>query len=214
MKQVVKIKCPVCETPASQEVETRVNSKLQPNLKKDLLNGQLQYFECSNCGARRQIETEFLYHDPIKKFMVFLVPNLKNKQNQLSTLLENVTHDEKVDLSDYELRIVTHHADLIEKIQLFEHHYNDREVEIVKLLTDGLFAKERPNEEVKSRFFYMKDGVPKIMYITANEQLLVDFSDNLLKFAKDKYKKIVNTTETGQFHLINAEWAAHALSSN
>ena len=34
MKQVVKIKCPVCETPAPQEVETRVNSKLQPNLKK------------------------------------------------------------------------------------------------------------------------------------------------------------------------------------
>lgn len=214
MKQVVKIKCPVCETPASQEVETRVNSKLQPNLKKDLLNGQLQYFECGNCGARRQIETEFLYHDPIKKFMIFLVPNLKNKQNQLSTLLENVTRDEKVDLSDYELRIVMHHADLIEKIQLFDHQYNDCEVEIVKLLTDGLFAKERPNEDVKSRFFYMKDGVPKIMYITAKEQLLVDFSDNLLKFAKDKYKKIVNTTDTGQFHLINAEWAAHALSSS
>lgn len=214
MKQVVKIKCPVCETPASQEVETRVNAKLQPNLKNELLNGQLQYFECSNCGARRQIETEFLYHDPIKKFMVFLVPNLKNKQDQLSTLLENVTRDEKVDLSDYELRIVMHHADLIEKIQLFDHQYNDCEVEIVKLLTDGLFAKERPNEEVKSRFFYMKDGVPKIMYITAKEQLLVDFSDNLLKFAKDKYKKIVNTTDTGQFHLINAEWAAHALSSS
>ena len=50
--------------------------------------------------------------------MVFLVPNLKNKQDQLSTLLENVTRDEKVDLSDYELRIVTHHADLIEKIQI------------------------------------------------------------------------------------------------
>ncbi|MBZ6526938.1 CpXC domain-containing protein [Aerococcaceae bacterium DSM 111021] len=214
MKQVVKIKCPVCQTPASQEVETRVNSILQPNLKKDLLNGQLQFFECSDCGARRQIETDFLYHDPKNKFMVFLIPNLRKKQDQLSTLLENVARDEKVNLSDYELRIVTHHPDLVEKIQLFDNGYNDREVEIVKLLTDGLFAKERPNEEVKSRFFYMKNKEPKIMYITANEQLLVDFSDNLHTFAKDKYKKVVSTSEKGQFHLINAEWAAHALSGN
>ena len=214
MKQVVKIKCPVCQAPATQEVETRINTTLQPKLKKELLNGQLQHFECSECGARRQIETDLLYHDPEKKYIVFLVPNLKNKRDQLGDLLENVARDEKVDLSNYELRIVTHHADLIEKIQLFENNYNDREVEIVKLLTDGLFAKEKPNEEVKSRFFYMKNDIPKIMYITPNDQLLVDFSDSLLTFAKDKYSKVIATTEKGQFHLINAEWAAHTLSSN
>ena len=192
-----------------------MNAKLQPNLKKDLLNGQLQYFECSNCGARRQIETEFLYHDPIKKFMVFLVPNLKNKQNQLSTLLENVTRDEKVDLSDYELRIVTHHADLIEKIQLFEHHYNDREVEIVKLLTDGLFAKERPNEEGSEEinFFNIRRRWRTKIIHYGWRTTFCWFSDNSLKFAKTNIRR-VNTTETGQFHLINAEWAAHALSSN
>lgn len=214
MKQVVKIKCPVCQTPATQEVETRVNTAVQPHLKDELLNGTLQYFECSECGARRQIETDFLYHDPKNKFMVFLIPNLKNKQDQLSSLLENVARDENVDLSQYELRIVTHHADLIEKIQLFDHGYNDREVEIVKLLTDGLFAKEKPGEIVKARYFYLKGKEPKIMYITGKEQLLVDFSDSLLTFAQDKYKKVTSTTEKGQFHLINAEWAAHALSGN
>lgn len=214
MKQVVKIKCPVCQTPATQEVETRINTTLQPKLKQDLLNSKLQHFECSECGTRRQIETNLLYHDPENKYMIFLVPNLNNKRDQLGDLLENAARDEKVDLSSYELRIVTHHADLIEKIQLFDNNYNDREVEIVKLLTDGLFAKEKPNEDVKARYFYMKDQTPKIMYITSSDQLLVDFSESLLTFAKDKYSKVVASSEKGQFHLINAEWAAHTLSSH
>lgn len=214
MKQVVKLNCPVCQTPTTQEVETRINTALQPKLKKELLSGELQQFECSECGAKRQIETNFLYHDPDKKFMVFLIPNLKNKKDQLSNLLENVARDENVDLSRYELRIVTHHPDLIEKIQLFDLDYNDKEVEIVKLLTDGLFAKERPSEVVRSRYFYVKDKQPKIMYITEKEQLLVDFSDSLLSFASDKYKKTVTSEGKGQFHLINAEWAAHALTEH
>ncbi|XJS10183.1 CpXC domain-containing protein [Aerococcaceae bacterium WGS1372] len=214
MKQVVKLNCPVCQTPTTQEVETRINTDLQPKLKDELLSGHLQQFECQECGARRQIETNFLYHDPQKKYMIYLIPNLKNKRDQVSQLLENVAHDEKVDLSNYELRIVTHHPDLIEKVQLFDLNYNDKEVEIVKLLTDGLFAKEKSEEIVKARYFYLKDNQPKIMYITEKEQLLVDFSDSLLKFASDKYSKTVSSEGKGQFHLINAEWAAHALSEN
>lgn len=214
MKQVVKLNCPVCQTPTTQEVETRINTAMQPKLKEKLLSGELQQFECSECGARRQIETNFIYHDPNNKFMVYLIPNLKSKKDQLGQLLENVARDENVDLSRYELRIVSHHPDLIEKIQLFDLSYNDKEVEIVKLLTDGLFAKEKPNESVKARYFYLKDNQPKIMYITEKDQLLVDFSDSLLKFASDKYNKIVSSEGKGQFHLINAEWAAHALSEN
>lgn len=214
MKQVIKLNCPVCQTPTTQEVETRINIALQPQLKKELLSGNLQRFECQECGARRQMETNFLYHDPQKKFIIYLIPNLKNKQDQVQQLLDNVSRDEQVDLSHYDLRIVTHHPDLIEKIQLFDLGYNDKEVEIVKLLTDGLFAKEKPEEIVRARYFYLKDGQAKIMYLTEKEQLLVDFSDSLLKFASDKYKRLVSSEEKGQFHLINAEWAAHALSEN
>ena len=214
MKQVIKLNCPVCQTPTTQEVETRINIALQPKLKNELLSGNLQRFECQECGARRQIETNFLYHDPQKKFIIYLIPNLKNKKDQVEQLLDNVSRDEKVDLSSYDLRIVTHHPDLIEKIQLFDLGYNDKEVEIVKLLTDGLFAKEKPQEVVKARYFYIKDVQAKIMYLTEKEQLLVDFSDSLLTFASDKYNRLVSSEEKGQFHLINAEWAAHALSEN
>lgn len=213
MKQAIKLNCPVCEASSTQEVETRLNTSQQPQLKKDLLQGRLHQFECSNCGAKRHIETHFLYHDPSKKFMIFVIPNLRKKKDQIPALLENISREEKVDLSDYELRLVGRNAELIEKIQLFDLGYNDREVEIVKLLTDGLFAKERPEDTVQARFFYVKDGQHKIMYLTEKEQLLVDFNQSLLDFARDKYKNVVSKPAKGEFHLVDTEWAAMALTN-
>lgn len=214
MKQTVKIKCPVCGTEVNREVETRINTRQQPQLKKALLNGSLQQFECANCGAKRQIQSELLYHDPDKHYMIFNIPNLKKRKNQVEAMIDGIVSDENVDVSDYDLRLVSHLPDLVEKTQLFDLNYDDREVEIVKLLTDGLFAKDRPNDKVLSRYFYIYEGQAKIMYITEKEQLLVDFSDKLLDFAKGKFKKISTKPGKGEFHLINAEWAAHALTNN
>lgn len=213
MKQAVNVNCPVCQTSAIQEVETSINAQTEPKLKKELLDGTLQRFECAHCGAKRQIETQFLYHDPVKKFMVFLLPNFSQREEQLTDILEGIKRDHHVNYDQYELRIVVRQADLVEKIQLFDLNYNDREVEIVKLLTDGLFAKEKPDAQVKARYFYLKNGIPKIIYLTDKDQLLVDFNQSLLDFARDKYKKVVSKPAKGEFHLINAEWAAHALSS-
>lgn len=213
MKQAIKLNCPVCDTPSTQDVETRLNTSQQPHLKKALLEGRLHQFECLNCGAKRHIESNFLYHDPTNKFMVFVIPGLKKKKDQIGQLLENISRDEKVDTSAYELRLVSRNAELIEKIQLFELNYNDREVEIVKLLTDGLFAKERPDDKVRARFFYVKDKQHKIMYLTEKDQLLVDFNQSLLDFARDKYKNVVSKPSKGEFHIIDTEWAAMALSN-
>ena len=116
------------------------------------------------------------------------------------------------DTTDYTLRLVGLYPELIEKSQIFDHGYDDRVVEIVKLLTDGLFAKDRPNDKVVARYFFMHEGEPKIMYITDKDQILVDFNENLLKFSQEKFDKINPKPGQGHFHLVNAEWAAHALS--
>lgn len=213
MRQNVKIKCPVCETEINREVETRINTQKNPELKRALLTGSLQQFECAECGAKRQIQSELLYHDPNKKYMIFNIPNLNKRNEQAEIMVNNAIKEEGVDVSDYTLRMVAHFPDLVEKTQLFDLGYDDREVEIVKLLTDGLFAKDRPDHKVLSRYFYMYQGEPKIMYITDKEQLLVDFSDKLLNFAQEKFRKISNKPEKGLFHIVNAEWVAHSLSN-
>ncbi|WP_124058720.1 CpXC domain-containing protein [Vaginisenegalia massiliensis] len=211
MKQTVNLTCPVCNQEVEWSITTRLNTRENPNLKKDLLAGKLFDFECPVCGAKRQLETTFLYHDPDKKLMIFLIPNYQSRQEEIEALLDQMASQEGVDIHDYQLRLVLHSTDLIEKVTLFDWGLSDQEIEIVKVLTDGLFAQEFPGKLVHNRFFYIKDKTPKILYITEDDQLLVDFHDSLLEFANSKFNKAIVDQHQGQFMVINQAWALNAL---
>ena len=214
MKQKVMITCPACGLKGVREVETRINTATQPELKRALLQGELQQFTCENCGAKRQIQSEMFYHDPKGKYIIYNIPSLKRRYDEVEEMIDKAMQEVQEDTTDYTLRLVGLYPELIEKSQIFDHGYDDRVVEIVKLLTDGLFAKDRPNDKVVARYFFMHEGEPKIMYITDKDQILVDFNENLLKFSREKFDKINPKPGEGHFHLVNAEWAAHALSQS
>lgn len=207
MTQTVTLACPVCQAKASREIHTAVNTRLHPELKGQLLAGSLLNFECDTCGAKRHLETEMLYHDPDKHLLFYLAPNFKEKREEIITRLEAIRAQLPVSLDDYHLRIVNQQADLIEKIQIFDEQLDDQAVELVKILTDGLFAKEKPDALVKARYFYLHNGERKVLYITESEQLFVDFHVSLLTFVKDKFAKALNNQHLGQYIVVNQGWA-------
>lgn len=214
MAQTINLTCPVCQHHSTREVNAAINAKTHPEQKRELLEGKFFLFECENCGAKRAVNFQLLYHDPDKRLLIYLAPNFANNKEQTLETLKQLKNRQPVSLDNYQLRVVLSGAELLEKIQIFDQGYLDQEIELVKLLTDGIFAKEKPDEKVRARYFYMdpKNKKAKIMYTTEKQQLLVDFHQSLLDFVRNKFKKEVQNSPTGQFQLINQKWAIRAAS--
>ncbi len=213
MEQTVTVKCPVCDHETTRQLYTRLDASEAPDIKKTLLEGKLFTFECDQCGAQRQIDNDFLYLDHDKKVIIALIPNLEKRKADMEKILTQFMRQSEHDLSQYSLRVVRTAATLVEKVSIFEQGLNDIVVEIVKLLTDGLFAKERPQEIVKARYFYMVQKERKLLYITDKDQMLVDFHQSLVDFSQDKYNKAVREDYKGRFIVVDENWAANLLEN-
>ena len=211
MRQSMTLECPVCQHPQEQEMVRKIIAQDDPQAKKLLLEGQLFNFECQECGAKRQIDSDFLYIDHDKKFIISLIPNLDDRKEEMEKILTLFMRQSPEDLSLYQLRVVQTAPSLVEKVSIMDLGLNDIVIEIVKLLTDGLFAKERPEDHVKARYFYLHHGQKKLLYLTENDQLLVDFHQSLMDFAQDKYAKAIQEDTRGRFIQVDHNWAANLL---
>ncbi|UPQ86102.1 CpXC domain-containing protein [Ignavigranum ruoffiae] len=211
MKQCVTIQCPVCQHEQEKEIWTKIDAQADPEAKASLLAGEIFNFECEQCGARRQIDSDFLYLDHEKHFIVSLIPNLEERKEAMEEILGQFMRQSSQDLTNYTLRVVRDAPSLVEKVSILDQGLNDIVIEIVKLLTDGIFAKERPEDSVKARYFYLHHSERKLLYITDTDSLIVDFHQSLLDFAEDKYKKAINEDTQGRFIVVDHHWAANLL---
>lgn len=213
MKQHVTIQCPVCQTEIERDIVTRIDTRHDTAEKQQLLEGTLFSFECNHCGAKRQIDHDFMYLDRDLKVVVCLIPNLETRKAEMEEILTQFMRQSTEDLSQYSLRVVRTAATLVEKVTIFNEGLNDIVVEIVKLLTDGLFAKEHPEIEVHARYFYNHQGQSKLLYLTKHDQMLVDFHQSLVDFSEDKYHKAVREDYKGRFIVVDEHWAANLLEN-
>ncbi len=204
------LKCPVCQEPTTKEVITYINTQTMPELVEQLLDNQLYHFECPHCGAVRQVEVQMIYHDPSNKLLIINLANQQYSETLANNLLNLIP--DHLDVSDYNLRLVQNIPELIEKVYIS--HFNqvsDATMEIIKLLTDGLFIKQKPDADINQRFFTIVNNQPKIYYILESEQFFVDYHESLEVFAKDKLHSPNQSPPKGKFIQIDCDWALHAL---
>ena len=79
------IACPVCRQPISIKVRQIVDVGQEPDLKRQLLAGQLNAFTCPHCKSSNALATPFLYHDASKELALMFAPielNVKEEDRQ------------------------------------------------------------------------------------------------------------------------------------
>lgn len=208
MNESIKLICPVCQTESNQGFQLGMNTQTHAHLKKELLNGTLLTFECQYCGAKRRMNVPFLYHDPDKELLFYLSPHYFEKRDQVDAKLQQILQSFPISLEHYEMRIVTDPSQLIEKIQLFDLGYHDTEIELLKMLTDGLFIQEHPDMTIQDRYLYLNNtNEAKFIYFADDNQYLVEFNKQLVPFIRSKFKKILAQSYQGNFTIINQHWA-------
>jgi gas vesicle protein len=73
-----QITCPNCGTPYAVDIYQVIDARRQPQLKEQLLTGQLNFAVCPSCGAGGRIATPLLYHDPAHDLFMVHVPQELN----------------------------------------------------------------------------------------------------------------------------------------
>ena len=125
------ITCPTCKKEFRFSFYTSVNVTLDPCLRETVLNGDVHRHACRECGQGIVMQTPLLYHDATRHFMVFFEKERAGEPISWNTQFLRETAKA---LPQYQFRFVTFWDDLLEKISIFERGWDDKIIEMLKLL--------------------------------------------------------------------------------
>jgi hypothetical protein len=103
---------------------------LDPALRERVLSGSIQKHACPTCKQTFTIDTDLLYHDMKRKFMISYQSAPGGHTQPVDTrFLEGIG----AMMSQYQLRFVITWNQLTEKIRIFEAGLDDAQIELMKL---------------------------------------------------------------------------------
>lgn len=85
MPNAMTVRCSNCGQPIQAQIHNVIDTSKTPQLKMQLLSGQLNVADCPTCGASSALHVPLLYHDPAKELLVAYVPmelNMSNDQQE------------------------------------------------------------------------------------------------------------------------------------
>lgn len=125
------VECPTCGQPQDVSVWASVNVTIDPDLKREVLDGSVAHFKCRACRHSIKIEGDLLYHDMTKRLAVWLKYPDEDGFVGVDPAAAAVA---EVLGEAYVRRVVASYEELVEKIKIADAGLDDREIEMFKLL--------------------------------------------------------------------------------
>lgn len=146
---IIECVCPKCGASGHIEKHSSINVKETPALRPAVLDGSLQRWVCPVCGEICYRTYPVLYHDPDRKFMVWLLP----KEEIDASIVE---YGRKISemLPEYRCRRVDNILRLAEKIQIFEQGASDVVVELSEFVFRQEMASKYKDDEERLKQIY------------------------------------------------------------
>ncbi|MDE5890486.1 MAG: CpXC domain-containing protein [Bacteroidales bacterium] len=151
--------CSQCGSPSTIKIYKSINVSDNPELKDKVKDGSLFLWECPHCGKVNLARYETLYHDPVKKLMVWMLTGNDVSETQMHAISNHTKA-----MGGYTLRIVTDTGSLMEKVLVKDAGLEDTAVEMCKYVTKMEMASKlgdntRAAELFSSTFhFYRTEG--------------------------------------------------------
>lgn len=200
---IKSLKCPKCNNDFEIGTYDSINVTLNPDLKKDVLNGNIFKYKCPNCNQEGPFIYPFLYHDMHKHFMIHL-SNYKDEESDLALNdMHNLISDMTDDKFNYRHRIVNNIKDLIEKIMILDNDLNDKVIEMIKCMVKINF---KDKYDIDHLYFHIKDNKNLLAMISENKyigdwQLPDEFYQKIDILYKD------NKDKDDEHNIIDETWA-------
>jgi len=192
-----------------------LNADLSPAAKEQLLDGTLFSVTCAKCQKKSQVHYPLLYHDMKNKLMIQLA--LSDEDAEVFKEITSSKGDDPAasiieSMKDYKYRLVFDSDDLREKAMIFSHGFDDRVIEIMKLLASLVFEDKHPGSTVTTAFFYDKPEYMIQMFIKgggiAEHTSIMSMYDDF----KNQYQAMIEEKSKNRI-VIDREWAESVMSN-
>ncbi len=155
-KTAVQVTCPTCAHKETFSYWVTINIDINPELNEKLIHNELNVYTCSQCGHRVHIEDALLYHNMKNRYMIWHIPtqNIEKELEEKNEMLDVPGGMGDIGQS-YTLRIVNERIDLLEKVMILDHRYDDRIIEAMKVVLKMQLAKQSEGKMLEHlRFAY------------------------------------------------------------
>jgi hypothetical protein len=137
----VDVSCPACQHPQRFTIWRSLNVDLNPAERERVLNGDIWRFTCEKCGHSASVRYDLLYHDMSRSAMFWLLHEGAPDPDELAALSEMIDPAAGGTSAPgaraiYRCRVVGSENDLIEKITVLEDGWDDRVLEVMKLIVE------------------------------------------------------------------------------
>lgn len=217
------IKCPYCKKEGTFTIWHSLNIQINPEMKDNVVKGTIFKYHCPFCEESFFISYDFLYHDMEKNLMIFYSEDEQSQkamQKEWSNYKSNNTEDDIFAMvqnvsAHYVHRIVNNRNSLAEKIGLFDEGFDDRIIELMKLITmkslsknnnlhpDEIIYLGKDSESEKHTFGIVIDGELRFTY-----PLHLQLYANLAEKFMEQFDN-----EKSETYIINNHWAKDFLLS-
>lgn len=210
MSETTTISCPKCHADVTIDVHSIIDGTAEPELVAQLLNRSLFEFQCDSCETLCYTPYNLVYVDHNRQFVIGFAKD-KESVAEVQTLIQSVVKDGE------QVRIVATRNQLIEKIQLFEAEYDDRVIELIKVLYSQKFAKDYPKHPLADILFSTDlDGKHTLQYFIVDNGAITEFIAAPIQH--DLYQKIKEDfhfdTRKEKTPMINLAWAMNFMKSH
>ncbi|MEG0291464.1 MAG: CpXC domain-containing protein [Anaerovoracaceae bacterium] len=208
-----EVSCPNCGHKQNIEIWESVNVSLTPELKERILSHDFFVFECSECGNKMPLAYDCLYNDIKKHAMVWLLPDYSEELRREVNEAKTIEVDGKPFGNIYMNRIVETPNGLKEKIMIWDEGYDDRIIELLKLVYMSQLGQITGNEAL------MNEGITEMLFDAAEgkhsfvlffekiEPLAITMSEDVyIKLYEDFIEIAEHETPAGYFK-VDYDWA-------
>lgn len=217
---MISAQCPHCDKEIQVPYYEEINVQDHPELKAQILSGDLFKYTCPHCGETISTAGPLLYHDPAVPAMVYFLPQgFESATDKLDEILSLIQSMEADRASLYQARTVSSIDKLLEKIYIQDAHLDDRVVELVKLAYLKHYGKDlQAKGSIHASLFMPSEDKndAQIVFILgdAGEMASVDFSkDYYAYFATEFAQPLSADAATNQFRTIDEKWALDFISA-
>lgn len=162
------IACRYCGHEQEFTIWQSINATLDPQLRDQLMSGELMTFTCDSCHKSAEVVWPLLYHDMEREVMV----HIRFDEALLDGQAPEPDPVEEFMLS-FTLRTVASRNELVEKVLIFEEGLDDRVIEIFKIALRRQLeqdAQETGGELMFSSCGESEEGAREIAFVLLKEE--------------------------------------------
>ena len=200
----ILIKCSHCGCEYEYDFPQLIIKQEDPEYANMILNDELFYIKCPDCGYMQWVDVDVAYADIEKNAAIFYC----NKQSELAVAqsdIEETLSEYNDDGEDVFIRIVSTQNELREKVLLLENGLDDRVVEVLKLYALDKVRNEGHNQEFEEmRCSVLEDGHLNVDFL-GSDPMHLRVKRNLYDRLFETMAPIMDECETPLE--VSTEWA-------